>query len=1349
MRKLISILLFVSAFPLLAQTPYLVKDVNPDHSNLPASSSPTSFGSFKNRIYFNATTSAAGTELWSTDGTSGTATMLIDIIPGAGSSGVAALTVLNDVLLFTARDVNHGIELWVTDGTAAGTQVLTDINPGPNSSQPSAMFVYQNKLFFSADDGTHGREPWITDGTAAGTHLLKDLNPGSASSSSGSFVAFANSVYFGAASALWKTDGTEAGTVQVASVPARRFAVAGSQLFFEGFAQASGWEPWVTDGTTAGTRMIIDLFPGSSGSLDSLYDTGLTALGNRIIFPATDGAHGREIWVSDGTETGTHMVRDFVPGPVGMYDTAIPFLTQFAGRAFFQSFDADHGNELWSTDGTDAGTSLFYDANPGPPSSGVSNLTVAGTNLFWSANTTSTLWVTDGTTAGTHALRPSDGLTVFYGAPVQPISGKLYFTGSTALNGNEPWVSDGTDAGTRLLANVAPDTVPSSSPRQLTAAGNQLFFIAQSALSPAAYLNPMLWRSDGTAAGTIPLGPASNGSSVLLAAGSQLLMNGSIADWTQSDGTVSGTKPPTELLSRFGVPGGADVFQFFPFGDRLYVPVHIDADNTILWSTAIQPNSPAVSLGLGNVRSMIDVAGRQYALADAGLSTSDGTAAGTYVVFPTFGNYGSPAAFGQFASAAGTIFLLQYPGGSANAALWKSDGTYDGTSLVKTLLSPYPYTTLTAAGRRVYFVNGTSLWTSDGTADGTVAVTNLNLTPSLSTTYVVYPASGDRVVFLQSDPVAGLQMWGTDGTPAGTNLLMTLGSVSPGPASIDGQVWFTGADAAHGSELWVTDGTPASTRMAADVNPGAGSSNPSSFAKMGNVLYFSAYRDDVGAELWALPLTQTLVNISDTRVAEGDSGTVAAHFNVTLSAAATQTVSVQYATADGTAHSGEDYDAASGTLTFNPGETTKSIDVNVRGDSKIEGNETFFVTLQNPTGGARVVRPAATGIIDDNDQKVDLSLEHVVDLTSNSSVNVKNNGPSGATDVKVLFTSTPMVYQYCPPCSSAIAALASGSSAKVSPYPAGFAQSYASAIASARQPDAQPANNQVSWCGTNGMSMDSAYLTPGVQGTITAGVTFLHVAPAATSSDPSVVTLSTPVLSSDGAKVTVTANALKPGSSTITIGSNQLRVLVSAAGTVPRWPGGVSAHGSAVVGFDQPAQLVIRADGTAPFSGATATGTVTISAPGQQITKALTSQVIYSAYPPSLGGLTYQVDYSGDATFEPQSQRVTVFVDKGQATLTALLEPVAGQPGSFSLKIGAAGSPVTPPSGALSISNGSTEVAKVTLAATSNGNSAAQTILTNLPASPTLTIYYAGDSLYYSTTTNVRSLSLHRRGVRH
>lgn len=91
------------------------------------------------------------------------------------------------------------------------------------------------------------------------------------------------------------------------------------------------------------------------------------------------------------------------------------------------------------------------------------------------------------------------------------------------------------------------------------------------------------------------------------------------------------------------------------------------------------------------------------------------------------------------------------------------------------------------------------------------------------------------------------------------------------------------------------------------------------------------------------------IAINDVSLTEGNAGTTAANFSVTLAAASTQPVTVQYATANGLATAGSDYVAASGTVTFTPGQVSQPISVTVNGDLLDEPNETFFVNLSNPS----------------------------------------------------------------------------------------------------------------------------------------------------------------------------------------------------------------------------------------------------------------------------------------------------------------------------------------------------------------------------------------------------------------
>lgn len=108
------------------------------------------------------------------------------------------------------------------------------------------------------------------------------------------------------------------------------------------------------------------------------------------------------------------------------------------------------------------------------------------------------------------------------------------------------------------------------------------------------------------------------------------------------------------------------------------------------------------------------------------------------------------------------------------------------------------------------------------------------------------------------------------------------------------------------------------------------------------------------------------LSVSDTALTEGDSGTKTAIFNVTLSEASAETVTVRYETADGPATAGSDYTAKSGVLTFAPGQTRQAVTIDVRGDTQVEGHETFVLKLSNPTK-ATIAKATGTGTITNDD----------------------------------------------------------------------------------------------------------------------------------------------------------------------------------------------------------------------------------------------------------------------------------------------------------------------------------------------------------------------------------------------
>jgi hypothetical protein len=143
--------------------------------------------------------------------------------------------------------------------------------------------------------------------------------------------------------------------------------------------------------------------------------------------------------------------------------------------------------------------------------------------------------------------------------------------------------------------------------------------------------------------------------------------------------------------------------------------------------------------------------------------------------------------------------------------------------------------------------------------------------------------------------------------------------------------------------------------------------NPSAFAYTMPAYSVTTIRIDLG-DAEPPPPAQPAVSVGDVAVNEANAGTVAARFIVTLSQAAATPVTVLWSTADGTATvANADYRAASGTITFAPGQTTQTVSVLVRGDTRTEANETFFVRLSQPTG-ATLADAEGVGTIRNDDR---------------------------------------------------------------------------------------------------------------------------------------------------------------------------------------------------------------------------------------------------------------------------------------------------------------------------------------------------------------------------------------------
>jgi ELWxxDGT repeat protein len=159
-------------------------------------------------------------------------------------------------------------------------------------------------------------------------------------------------------------------------------------LFFTAWDPDHGRELWASDGTAAGTRRVTDLHPGAfpesaySSEAGFLDTRTLVVAGRRAYFTAYDAETGWELWTSDGTVAGTRVVKDIWEGG----DSYPYHLTAALERVFFTAYDPGNGRELWTSDGTDAGTRRVAQIAPGAASAAPDALHFSGASLLFGAD---------------------------------------------------------------------------------------------------------------------------------------------------------------------------------------------------------------------------------------------------------------------------------------------------------------------------------------------------------------------------------------------------------------------------------------------------------------------------------------------------------------------------------------------------------------------------------------------------------------------------------------------------------------------------------------------------------------------------------------------------------------------------------------------------------------------------------------------------------------------------------------------------------------------------------------------------------------------------------------------------
>ncbi len=401
-------------------------------------------------------------------------------------------------------------ELLVSDGSAAGTETKIINGLGfekqlefkINADQTGAYFY--NPAGFYYNSGMVG----YTDGTLAGTQsIVRNAAVPS------NFVSLANNQLVLAGSnkayAINGPQKTYTSTDLDYSFSGGLHDEANQTIWSYGYSSPYGQELVNFDYSNPNqitSGMVKDINPGSSSGLDSL---GAILPNGKLVFSANDGIHGSEAWVSDGTETGTFMLKDNYLGNYGnfsyfkAYGDKVAFTVYASGGAI-----SDAGRELAFTDGTREGTTLL-DINPGWDGSNPNILGEANGLLYFTAsarnansgNTENGIYSTNGTTFTKLATIQSDASLLGWD------SNLAFFRVSDATHGTELWVANFSTNRFSMVKDILEgsgsalaDANNSSANAPQMVAGKLIFTAYTSGTKQG------LFVSDGSAAGTVQVG---------------------------------------------------------------------------------------------------------------------------------------------------------------------------------------------------------------------------------------------------------------------------------------------------------------------------------------------------------------------------------------------------------------------------------------------------------------------------------------------------------------------------------------------------------------------------------------------------------------------------------------------------------------------------------------------------------------------------------------------------------------------------------------------------------------------------------------------------------------------------
>lgn len=731
----------------------------------------------------NTSTWKGSSELWRTNGTTAGTRRLARHVEW----NPEALTAQNGHALFVAEDAEHGRELWISAGSDGPTQLLRDIRPGAASSTPSLLtrlgdYVYF-RAFYSSSSGT---DLWRSDGTAAGTVQVKAF----AQSIILEMVATDTYLYLWLGGPqdyqLWRTDGTAGGMLLLHEFSTvggflypPRLSAGGNIAYFH-----DNVDLWRSDGSVAGTYRLPGPAPiGYDAKL--IPGDSLLYIFHRVEWNSWD------LWQTSGSAV--TKVKD-----IGLLQTEANPAT-IGDKVYFVTALAEYGDpygrELWISDGSAAGTHLVKEANPGPEGSGIFDLVPVGNILYYSATQLNAadppayvprLWRSDGTATGTYAVALNTGDPVRPDVrPTAAFNNKLFLYATDPVHGHEPWISDGTTAGSFMLADATIADYWPSNPTNLTYYRDRLYFWAPDGLyiSDGAELSAALLAAHSNERSLHQFKPGFVGSNGFLFFAADDNVQEQVRLW-RTDGTAAGTM----ALANVGHTSyGDNIIEMTDANGLLYFVAEGDPAGSGLWRSDGMPTGTVrlgdLGISGGNLHNLAAL-GRSvvFAAEDAAgveLWTVGGPPSGLVRIADI--NPGPADSNPSGLTAFRNAITFAADNGQQGVELWRSDGTATGTALVKDI-NPLPGQSsapsdFVVLGNVLYFIaddgsHGRELWRSDGTANGTYLVRD-SIAGAGHPPALELVAGSDRLYFTAAD-ANGYQIWRSDGTAAGTSRVTAL-----------------------------------------------------------------------------------------------------------------------------------------------------------------------------------------------------------------------------------------------------------------------------------------------------------------------------------------------------------------------------------------------------------------------------------------------------------------------------------------------------------------------------------------------------------------------------------------------